>query len=462
MALKDGLLNGIRALDLVTPDSLEVALELQRKTGERLGSILVRQGIVSPDQITLALSYQSGFDVVFSIDDHPRTLDLLALSCIPKDLAYRLGVFPVSLSPKRLQVAMCDPLDSLALQTLEDMSQLPIDVVASPLSEIKRVLLSVFRDERSNICSLRGVSGWGLEEEERAALLSDPMGHRLLRWLKERGRRAGARALSFVPRRDTHIGGHVRFENAASGMWLRDVLTLSPEWYRQLLSILERVSFDQPCSFQHLTTDAGVMGRLSLNVELWEEIKLDAQGLAAMETAPPPGLVLLCDPQEWRRCRIASNLAESLAGTLYEVLTLEGLVAPEGALYIPPPDMGKRADSGSVYRPRVTLLGTGSESLVAHILASGHPEGWLILPVPVATVTQALVHLREFGPSLGSLSMALSAMIEVGEDDHLRVFRPDDAFTSDLLSWNIKGIERWSWERRGRQVGLKPSTELAG
>ena len=55
---------------LISEDDLQVALAEHKKTGERVGAVLVRLNLATEKQITKALAYQLGFPYA-SLGDEP-------------------------------------------------------------------------------------------------------------------------------------------------------------------------------------------------------------------------------------------------------------------------------------------------------------------------------------------------------------------------------------------------------
>lgn len=103
---------------LLRPEQLHIALEEQRRSGERLGRVLVRLGLVAEARVREALGAALG---------HPTVeLDLVtpepeALALLPEPLARRLRVLPLALEAggARLSLAMADPQDLAALDQLQ-------------------------------------------------------------------------------------------------------------------------------------------------------------------------------------------------------------------------------------------------------------------------------------------------------------------------------------------------------
>src|SRR5205814_10086971 len=92
------------------------ALAEHKKTGERVGSVLVRLNLATEKQITKALAYQLGFPYV-SLGDEPP--DPAAIVLISKDVALKRVCVAVKLEKNLLTVAMSDPLLFSLVQDLE-------------------------------------------------------------------------------------------------------------------------------------------------------------------------------------------------------------------------------------------------------------------------------------------------------------------------------------------------------
>src|SRR5688572_10921775 len=71
---------------LITETDLQAALVEHKKSGERLGSVLVRMNLATERQIAKALAYQLGFSYVNLAENPP---DPSAVILIPKDVALK-------------------------------------------------------------------------------------------------------------------------------------------------------------------------------------------------------------------------------------------------------------------------------------------------------------------------------------------------------------------------------------
>jgi type IV pilus assembly protein PilB len=91
------------------------AMEVQKKSGGRLGSVLVILGLCSEHQIREALYDQLGVEVV---DLGLMEPDREALDLLPIEMIRRYGVVPLKLDGNRLWVAMMDPYNLAAIDDI--------------------------------------------------------------------------------------------------------------------------------------------------------------------------------------------------------------------------------------------------------------------------------------------------------------------------------------------------------
>jgi len=118
--------------NLVTPQQLREALDYQRTSGGRLGSNLVKLGIISDDVITAVLSRQYGVPSInidlFQIDDE-------VVKLISQEVALKYTVLPISKVGATLTLAMADPTNVFAIDDIKFMTGLNVEpVIASEAS----------------------------------------------------------------------------------------------------------------------------------------------------------------------------------------------------------------------------------------------------------------------------------------------------------------------------------------
>jgi type IV pilus assembly protein PilB len=118
--------------NLVTPQQLREALDYQRTSGGRLGSNLVKLGIISDDVITAVLSKQYG---VPSINIDLFQIDEEVVKLISQEVALKYTVLPISKLGATLTLAMSDPTNVFATDDIKFMTGLNVEpVIASEAS----------------------------------------------------------------------------------------------------------------------------------------------------------------------------------------------------------------------------------------------------------------------------------------------------------------------------------------
>jgi type IV pilus assembly protein PilB len=118
---------------LITEEDLQIALAEHRRTGDRIGAVLVRLNFATEKQITKALAYQLGFPYASLADDPP---DPAAIVHIPRDVALERGCVAVRLEQNLLTVAMSDPLLFTLVQDLEFQTGYRIKQVVATRTDI--------------------------------------------------------------------------------------------------------------------------------------------------------------------------------------------------------------------------------------------------------------------------------------------------------------------------------------
>ena len=118
--------------NLLTPDQLKEAVEHQRRNNLGLTASLVHIGAVSEQQITSALSKQYG---VPSIDFSTVEIDENVTRLVPREVAHKYCVVPVSRRGATLTRAMADPANVYAMDDIKFVTGFTIEpVVASEIS----------------------------------------------------------------------------------------------------------------------------------------------------------------------------------------------------------------------------------------------------------------------------------------------------------------------------------------
>ncbi|HEX8131777.1 MAG TPA: type IV-A pilus assembly ATPase PilB [Pyrinomonadaceae bacterium] len=112
--------------NILTPQQLREALDYQREHGGRLGFNLVKLGLVSDDMVTAVLSRQYG---VPSVNLDLFDIDPSVIRLIPREVADKYSVLPLSRVGATLTLAMVDPTNVFAMDDIKFMTGLNIEPV---------------------------------------------------------------------------------------------------------------------------------------------------------------------------------------------------------------------------------------------------------------------------------------------------------------------------------------------
>jgi type IV pilus assembly protein PilB len=122
---------------LITQDQLDKALEFQRSNGGKLGSCLTKMGYITDDDITGVLSRQYG---VPSINLKYYEIDPTVIKLIPQDTALRYQVVPLSRVGSVLTIAMTDPTNVFAMDDIKFMTGFNVEPVVASESAIAEAI----------------------------------------------------------------------------------------------------------------------------------------------------------------------------------------------------------------------------------------------------------------------------------------------------------------------------------
>ncbi len=122
---------------VISAAQLQEALQEQTRSGERLGSILVKRGWVTEQALTGLLADQLNLKYVILAD---AKVQPEALQRVPAAIATRYQLMPLELSGNRLKVATADPLNIQVLDELKLLLGCEIVPVMASAREIQQAI----------------------------------------------------------------------------------------------------------------------------------------------------------------------------------------------------------------------------------------------------------------------------------------------------------------------------------
>ena len=136
MAVKKRLGELLVEAGVISRKQLEDALEKKKEMKGRLGKVLEQLGFVTEQDIINVLEFQLGISQVNIKDAPPQEI----VKLVPESLARQHSMLPVQKVGNRLQVAMVDPLNVVAIDDLKLHTRLDIQPAIAMEDEILRAL----------------------------------------------------------------------------------------------------------------------------------------------------------------------------------------------------------------------------------------------------------------------------------------------------------------------------------
>ena len=127
--------------ELVTPEQVDSALEEQRRTGQRLGEILVAHGALTEEDLAKTLADINGLPYEDLRLDPPEPA---VFDDVPAAFCRRQTVLPVRYVDDALVIAVSDPRD---IQTLDDLKVLigaPIRPVVTAVGPLRQAIVTAY------------------------------------------------------------------------------------------------------------------------------------------------------------------------------------------------------------------------------------------------------------------------------------------------------------------------------
>lgn len=122
---------------VITQAQLTKALNVQKEKGGLIGDLLVKLGLVKEEAIAQALTAQYGFPYLplgnYDIDHNIANI-------IPYNVARQYCLIPIDKMGNNLTVAMSNPLNLVAIEDVEVVSNCSVQVFVSTTSDIKKAI----------------------------------------------------------------------------------------------------------------------------------------------------------------------------------------------------------------------------------------------------------------------------------------------------------------------------------
>jgi len=126
----------------INNSQLEEALIEQQKTGEKLGVVLMQNGLITEDELVTVYALQLGYQKID--EDHLFSADHGVTQLVPEDFAREHKVLALAKSASTIQVAMEDPEDLVAIDNLKRLTGLTPNVLVAGAYSLERAMDEIY------------------------------------------------------------------------------------------------------------------------------------------------------------------------------------------------------------------------------------------------------------------------------------------------------------------------------
>ncbi len=122
--------------NLITSEQLAAALQEQKMSGgnSKLGAILVKQGLIQEPDLVAFLSRQYGVPII-SLAEYE--IDPAVIKIIPPEVVQKYNLIPVNRAGSTLIVAVSDPSNLFAIEDIKFMTSYNVEMVVTGESDIR-------------------------------------------------------------------------------------------------------------------------------------------------------------------------------------------------------------------------------------------------------------------------------------------------------------------------------------
>ena len=153
----------------ILTSQLDEAIAIQKRTRQRLGSILIRLGYIEDDTIVKVLSRIHNYPAVDIAKEPPNPQ---VFKTVPFDVVKKYCALPLRVTGKTLQVTMAEPTDTAAVEQLQTEVKMALSVCVSGEREILEAYKKYYKISEDDYKELVGAEE-EIEEEEEVKSIDD-------------------------------------------------------------------------------------------------------------------------------------------------------------------------------------------------------------------------------------------------------------------------------------------------
>jgi type IV pilus assembly protein PilB len=122
---------------VITLEQLQLALASQEKEGGLIGEVIVKLGFAKEEEIAHCLSLQFGFPYL-PLENYEISKEIVTL--VPKNVASHYCLVTLDKIGATLTIAIANPLNVQAIEDLEDLTHCDIQIFVSTPSDIRKAI----------------------------------------------------------------------------------------------------------------------------------------------------------------------------------------------------------------------------------------------------------------------------------------------------------------------------------
>ncbi len=134
------------AAGTITDEELQKGLALQKGTKQRLGTVLIENGIITEKELLDALQMQLGLDFV---DLTKINIPTELAQVVPKNMAKQYQIVPIRVVKDELYLAMSDPLNFYAIEEVRKAVHKKIVPMVATASSIDHAIQTLYSNENA-------------------------------------------------------------------------------------------------------------------------------------------------------------------------------------------------------------------------------------------------------------------------------------------------------------------------
>ncbi|MEI8239075.1 MAG: GspE/PulE family protein [Actinomycetota bacterium] len=128
--------------DMVSPEALASALDLQQESGRKLGAILVESGVLDPHALSRAIARQYDLPVIDLRQVRPSDE---AIALVPEQVARAHRLVPLRVVDGVLDAAVADPGDPTLREALANLPVSSVSLFVAPAADVDLALNTYYR-----------------------------------------------------------------------------------------------------------------------------------------------------------------------------------------------------------------------------------------------------------------------------------------------------------------------------